>query len=422
MRVLLISANTEVVNMLSLPLGLACVAAAAKAAGHEVKLLDLMFEGGSTPAIRHAVEQFRPEVIGLTVRNIDDQNMQDGSFLLPPLQAVVAECRKACNAPIVLGGAGYSIFPESCLRYLGADCGIQGEGEAVFPALLERLERGASLSDIPGVFLPGRNPSNRSFVRDLDGLPLPESGDWIPALQNIGSIWIPVQTRRGCALDCSYCSTSTIEGRPVRSRSPEQVVRWLTELSRAGYRNFNFVDNTFNIPQAYAEQLCRGIVQAEIGINWWCIIYPNWVDRRLVELMAKAGCRQVSLGFESGSNQVLKRMNKQFQPEQVRAISRLFRAAGIQQQGFLLLGGPGETKNTVEDSLAFADSLGLDNLKISAGIRIYPGTQLARTAVAEQIIQTEDDLLTPRFYVKPELRDWLQARAADYRASRPWVR
>jgi radical SAM superfamily enzyme YgiQ (UPF0313 family) len=208
----------------------------------------------------------------------------------------------------------------------------------------------------------------------------------------------------------------------VRSRSPEKVIRWLTELARAGYRNFNFVDNTFNIPQAYAEQLCRGIVQAAIGINWWCIVYPKWVDERLVEWMAKAGCRQVSLGFESGSNQVLKCMNKQFHPEQVSTISQLFRAAGIQQQGFLLLGGPGETKNTVEESLAFADSLGLDYLKISVGIRIYPGTQLAQTAVAEQFIHAEDDLLTPRFYVTPELRDWLQARVAHYRASRPWVR
>jgi radical SAM superfamily enzyme YgiQ (UPF0313 family) len=421
MKVLLISANTETINMLTLPLGLACVAAATERAGHEVLFLDLMFEGGAQSAIRHAIEEFRPDAIGLTVRNIDDQSMQDGRFLLAPLKAVVTECRDACDAPIVLGGAGYSIFPESCLRYLGADLGVQGEGEAVFPVVLDRLARGASLSDIPGVFLPGRAPFARSFVSDLDSLPLPEAGLWIPSGPDRGDLWIPVQTRRGCPLDCSYCSTAMIEGRAVRRRSPERVTDWITGFSRAGYRNFNFVDNTFNIPQTYAEELCRGIIQAAIDIHWWCIIYPKWVDEQLVELMAKAGCQQVSLGFESGSNEVLKCLNKQFHPEEVRAISELFRNAGIERRGFLLLGGPGETEHTVEESLAFAESLGLDYLKISVGIRIYPGTQLAESAVAEHLIEAGDDLLSPRYFVTPELRDWLPARVAAYRATHPWV-
>jgi radical SAM superfamily enzyme YgiQ (UPF0313 family) len=99
----------------------------------------------------------------------------------------------------------------------------------------------------------------------------------------------------------------------------------------------------------------------------------------------------------------------------------MFREAGIRRTGFLMLGGPGETRETVEESLAFADSLDLDSLKIAVGIRIYPETDLAATAVAEGMIGPEDDLLRPAFYLAPQIQGWLPARIADYKASRSWV-
>jgi len=126
-------------------------------------------------------------------------------------------------------GAGYSIFPESALRYLGADMGIHGEGEAVFPALLHRIAKGVPVSGLPGLDLPGQRPAG-TFARNLDDLPLPEPGLWIPSVSNQGQFWIPVQSRRGCPLDCSFCSTSAIEGRPIRRHSPETVVKWLEQL------------------------------------------------------------------------------------------------------------------------------------------------------------------------------------------------
>ena len=133
MKVLLISANTEKTSIVPLPLGLACVAAACRRAGHEVLLVNLMFEGDTESAIRDSIAAFRPGVIGISVRNIDDQNMACPRFLLPPVREVVAICRTLCRAPIILGGPGYSIFPDSALRYLGADMGIRGEGETAFP-------------------------------------------------------------------------------------------------------------------------------------------------------------------------------------------------------------------------------------------------------------------------------------------------
>ena len=136
--------------MLTWPLGLACVAAATQKAGHEVKLLDLMEANDPNATLAEAIHEFNPDVIGISVRNIDDQSMENTQFLLDDVREAVAVCRSLSKAPIVLGGAGYSIFPESSLEYLGADMGIQGEGEKSFIELTEADRRG------PGLFRRAR--------------------------------------------------------------------------------------------------------------------------------------------------------------------------------------------------------------------------------------------------------------------------
>lgn len=158
-----------------------------------------------------------------------------------------------------------------------------------------------------------------------------------------------------------------------------------------------------------------------LELNLWCIVYPKWIDSELAQLMAQAGCREVSLGFESGSEPMLGSLHKRFTIEEVRTVSKMFADAGIFRRGFLLLGGPGETRETVEDSLRFADSLHLDALKITVGLRIYPQTAIAATAQAEGLIAPDDDLLWPRSYLAPGLADWLSEYVAAYRASRSWV-
>jgi radical SAM superfamily enzyme YgiQ (UPF0313 family) len=386
-----------------------------------VVLLNLMFEGDTDSAIRECIGGFRPGVIGISVRNIDDQNMASPRFLLPRVRDVVAACRRLCGAPIVLGGAGYSIFPERALEYLTADMGIRGEGEAVFPELLERLAHGVEVYGLPGLYLPGRPPAGRTFATNLDDLPLPEPELWIPAISGSRDLWIPVQGKRGCPMGCSFCSTKMIEGTRIRRRSAEAVVTWLEKIASLGIRNFGFVDNTFNIPPSYAKEICRAIIRRGLDIDLWCIVYPKWVDRELVELLAKAGCQEISLGFESGSDCVLKGFHKRFKPEEVRAVARMFGEAGIVRRGFLLMGGPAETRETVEESLSFADSLELDSLKITVGIRIYPGTELAATAIGDGITGVDDDLLQPAFYMAPALKDWLPERVAVYKTARPWV-
>ncbi|MBZ5640963.1 MAG: cobalamin-dependent protein [Acidobacteriia bacterium] len=408
MKVLLISANTERLNMVTIPLGLGLVAAATRAAGHEVAFLDLLRETETRGVVRRALAAFAPGVIGISVRNIDDQCQANPRFLLEPVREVVDECRVGSRAPIVLGGAGYSIFPREALAFLGADYGVAGDGEAAFVALIERLAAGDSPSDLQGVYTASGPPRiSRAQARDLDVLPL-----WDDALAPAANddLWIPVQSRRGCPNDCSYCSTSRVQGRRIRRRSPRRVVETVARLSRTGHRRFYFVDNSFNIPERHALELCAALAALDPPVIWRCILYPERVREALVRAMAAAGCCEVSLGFESGCSRILRELNKRFTPGDVRRTSDLLAAHGIRRFGFLLLGGPGETRESVEESLTFARSLHLDDLRITVGIRIYPGTPLARRAAAEGVIGSEDDLLRPRFYLAPGLEPWIHAR------------
>jgi radical SAM superfamily enzyme YgiQ (UPF0313 family) len=423
MRVLLVSANTERMNLPTMPLGLGYVAAATRRGGHEVAFLDLMVEEDPGTVVGQILERFRPEVIGISVRNIDDQKMEGTRFLLEPVQALIARCRMLTRAPIVLGGAGYSIYPENVLDYLGVELGIQGEGEWAFPRLLDRLSNGDDPSDIPGLYVRGRGlQRKREFTRNLDSLPVADDHLSSPPSEVTEELWLPLQTRRGCPMGCSYCSTATIEGTVTRRRSPALVVQEIERLVARGFSRFHFVDNTFNLPVAYAGDLCQRLRDSGVDITWRCILYPWKVDEELVREMARAGCREVSLGFESGNDEVLRAMNKRFSPDEVRRVAQMLGDYGVRRMGFLLLGGPGETKESVEESLGFAESLRLEAMKVAAGIRIYPYTALARIAVADGTVAPDDNLFLPRFYLVRELREWLPETVKKWLAARPnWM-
>jgi radical SAM superfamily enzyme YgiQ (UPF0313 family) len=423
MRVLLISANTEKINMPTLPMGLGSVATALGAAGHTVRFLDLMGTGDWQSLLGKTLDEAAPEVIGISIRNIDDQVSTSPRFLLAPARAVVTFCRAHVRVPIVLGGAGYSIFPQAVLDYTGADMGIQGDGEAAAVMLLERLESSSPPVDVPGLVVRGKGiQAPPHGIRDLDRLAHPGPQLFDPRFARDPDYFLPIQTRRGCPLNCSYCSTSTIEGRLIRKRSPAAVVDTLRRWRSAGYSRVFFVDNVFNLPVRYAEDLCRHLAAARLDLRWRAILYPGRVTAALVRSMARAGCRDISLGFESGSSQILNRMHKRFSPDDIRLASRLLAEAGIGRMGFLLLGGPGETRHTVLESLAFADRLKLNALKVTIGLRIYPYTELARIAVSEGVIEPRDDLLRPTFYIARGLDAWLRETVSEWVAQRPhWM-
>jgi radical SAM superfamily enzyme YgiQ (UPF0313 family) len=423
MKVLLISANTEKLNMPTLPMGLGFVVAATRRAGADVHFLDLLKADDPRAAVADAIKEFGPEVTGISIRNVDDQTSAAPRFLLDGAKELVAICKRLCAAPVVLGGAGYSLFPEAALDYLEADMGIQGEGEGAFVELLARLARHAPLAGVPGLFLRGKGlQAPRSYQTHLDGWPFPDPDLFDATLFRDPSYFLPFQTRRGCPLKCSYCATAAIEGPRLRKHSPEIVVRELARWHEAGFSRIFFVDNTFNLPSGYALELCRRLSKARLDLTWRCILYPGNVTAELVAAMARAGCSEVSLGFESGNRRVLAGMRKRFDPEDVEHAARLLGDAGIQRMGFLLLGGPDETRASVLESLNWVDSLRLEMVKLTVGIRIYPYTRLAAIAKAEGVIDHKDNLLHPRFYITRGLEDWLRQTVSSMVAGRStWV-
>lgn len=423
MKVLLISANRSEINMRTMPLGLAFVAQALVSRHHTVKMIDCVGVDDIGPYVEEAIKSFQPGVIGISIRNIDDQTMVNTHFLYQADRDIIARVRKVSDRPIILGGAGYSMFPDAILADSDADMGIEGEGEAALCMAVERLERDGPLDTVPGLHIKGRPEGvPRQLIRDTESFPFPDPC-LIVGKTVTPDTWVPVQTRRGCAMACSYCSTASIEGRTLRKRPIASVVEWLGKLVKIGVRQLYFVDNTFNLPRSYALPLCRAIADAGLDIKWRAIIYPWRVDEEFVAAMADAGCFEISLGSESANDEVLRLMRKRFRRDDVARASRLFKQYGIKQMGFLMLGAPGETRQSVKDTLEFAASLQYDALKVTVGIRIYPRTALADEALRQGIIQPGDTLLQPRFYVTPDLDEkWIRETAAKYAADHPnWI-
>lgn len=209
---MLISPNREQLVMPTLPLGLVSVATAAEKAGFKVRLLDLMGRVDARSSIWSELEDFQPRVIGISVRNIDDQAMKETRFLLEQAKEVVTCCREISPLPIVLGGPGYSIYPDAALTYTGADMGIRGEGEAAFPALLSHIAAKDNLTGIPGLHLRDRGlQCERIFACDLDTLSLPDPRLWQSCNLDEQELWIPFQMKRGCP-----SSAATALPRPSR--------------------------------------------------------------------------------------------------------------------------------------------------------------------------------------------------------------
>jgi radical SAM superfamily enzyme YgiQ (UPF0313 family) len=408
-----------------LPLGMAFVARAAEDAGHEVSQINLMTKPEALNALAEHIQKVQPDIIGISVRNIDDQVSSQPRFLLEPVKAIVSTCRQNSEAKIVLGGAGYSIFPRHALAYLGADMGIQGEGERSFVTLLDRLKNYDDLSNIPGLYHVDRSIANPpTAFKKIDHCLFPQPGRHIRTLEHTRDeiIWLPFQTRRGCPLNCSYCSTPSIEGKTIRKRTPGLIIDAMAAYVFAGFDHFFFVDNTFNLPPDYSKDLCDQMLGSGLNITWRGILYPWKVEKELVAKMAESGCVEVSLGLESGSDIMLRKMNKQYRTEDVRRASDLLKTFGIRQMGFLLLGGPGETRQTVLEGLEFADSLVLEMVKVTIGLRIYPNTELAFHARRTGQISPDDNLLFPQFYIENEMEAWIRQTVSAWMKDRPnWI-
>ena len=427
MRVLIISENRCRDNLVPYPLGPAYVAGAARAAGHEVAGLDLMLSSDPAADVERAVRDFDPQVVGLSIRNIDNQDMLVPVFFVEDCVPVVEAVKGATDAPIVAGGSGFSMFPLQCLNYLGLEIGVVGEGEAAFVELLDVLEKGEEVEGLAGLALNRNgvrevNPPVHAF--DLDELAPDRDAFDVTPYRGPGPVGPPMtanlQTRRGCHMRCTYCSTPMIEGRVVRCRSVLSAADELESMdSEFGVRFCYFADSLFNYPGDYAVALLKELASRELKIKWCSTFAPFEVDERLFPLLNPAGCSLLSLGNESGSDPVLSSLKKGFDRDAVVRAAKCFKAEGVHFSCFLMLGGPGETRETVEESVELMDELEPDAVLVTPGIRIYPGCEIETTAVERGTIKPGQDLLRPVFYIEPGLEDWLYGFAKQACAERP---
>lgn len=422
MKVLVISENRCRENLVPWPIGAAYVAASARAHGHEVRGLDLMFSEDAEAEVAAVAREFDPDCVGVSIRNIDNQDMFASESFVSAAGRVISSLRRTTDAPVVLGGAGFTIFPLECLDRFDLELGIVGEGEEAFVSLLGEMEKDPSLdsaiaSGSIGGLAVRKGGLRRVFPTEprprFDAVPAPDRVAFSPARYN----WRPgegppfvanMQSRRGCNMRCIYCSTPTVEGRVVRCRDPLAVAEELESLEKDwGIATVFLADSNFNHPLEYAEGLCREIARKHLSLRWSCIVNPHWFDRALFGLMREAGCFAVSLGNESGSETTLSALRKDFTADDVRACVHAIKEQGMQLSCFLLLGGPGETRGTVEESIALMDELGPDIVRVTVGIRIFPGCEIERAAVEKGMIVEGQDLLRPAFYLEPGTEGWL---------------
>lgn len=411
-RVLLVSTNRERQPYPVVPNGLACVASALDAAGHSVEFVDLCFERDPIAKALSVARRFSPDIVGISVRNIDNSDAIALRHYTPEAKSVFTALRNAApNAKFIAGGAAFGVAPEALFRDFEVDYAIAGDGERASVALVDALMRGGPVPTIAGVArsIDGRvhfSPPDENS--NLDALPSPRLHRWIDLKRyERNGATIPIQTKRGCVYKCVYCTYRNVEGWGYRIRNPELVADEIEELWReAGVRNFDFVDSTFNSPPGHAIGVCEAIIRRNMNVHLDTTNFtPATASDELLSAMRRAGFRTLGITAESASDPVLEKLEKGFTAAKARDVAERVEKAGIRTLWIFLVGGPGETAATVEETLAFAAwrlNRG-DAVYLTVGLRIYPGTTLHRIAIAEGVVQADATLLDPTFYFSPEL-------------------
>ncbi len=367
MRVLLVSANREKLPSPVVPIGPLAVAAALRDR-HDVRLLDLCFEEDPKSATQQAIAQFDPEVVGVGLRNLHTNAYDGMEGLLAEYCELVSWLRGMTNVPIVLGGAAYSLQPETLLERLGADYGVVGEGERAFRDVVDALARGAEPPRItraratpPRLMKKPLTQKDRAWpMSDLDELPLP-ARDLVDVRYYAFDGTDNLQTKRGCAFACAYCDYPDLEGTKVRVRDPSAVADEMVARSRVpGVTHMFFVDSVFNVPRSHAIAVCDEIASRGNPVPWVCYASPVALDDDVVKAMSRAGCQGVEIGSDAGTPRMLARLNKPFTLEQIEAARARFRVHGIHDCHTFVLGAFDETADEVRQTLAFVEHLNPD--------------------------------------------------------------
>jgi radical SAM superfamily enzyme YgiQ (UPF0313 family) len=428
-RVLLVSSNREHAPQPVVPNGVACVASALRSAGYDVRVLDLCFAPDPHHLAREATRTFAPDVIGVSVRNIDNSDLVALRHYTPEAAGLVRTLRESApSATVVAGGAAFGVAPESLFDALGVDYAVAGDGERASVALLDALGSGREPGAIPG--LVSRTAGGADFTPpagdgSVDTLPEPRLHEWldIRRYERHGAT-VPIQTKRGCVYRCVYCTYLNVEGWGYRLRDPDAVAEELAAVRDAtGIRRFEFVDSTFNSPPRHAIAVCEALIRRRLRLQLDTTNFtPAAASTDLLAAMRVAGFRWLGITAESASDRVLERLQKGFDAATVREVAGRVERAGIGVLWIFLVGGPGESPETLDETLRFAAwrlRRG-DAVYLTVGLRIYPGTTLQRIAISEGVIGANDTLLAPRFYFSPHLgMDHTLARLRAFARAHP---
>ncbi|MCW4015249.1 MAG: B12-binding domain-containing radical SAM protein [Candidatus Bathyarchaeota archaeon] len=360
------------------PLGLAMIAAVLEKKGYAVKILDLPALKLSKNSVSSFISVENPDLVGISAMT---PNLTSAINLARQIKEVKPE------VVIVLGGPHATLFPGETLQNVPeVDIVVQGEGEETIVELVKTFERGESVNpQILGIAYRKKkgiqiNPK-RPFISNIDYLPFP-SFNLLPMNKYIlhpphgkRTPAIPIMTSRGCPYRCIYCSKSVF-GRKYRANSPEYIVNEIEYLiEKFNAKEITFYDDVFTLDAKRIHKICDGLDAKGIDIPWTCETRVNLVTRELVERMKKSGCYLIAYGVESGNQTILNNLKKDIMIKQITQAFKMTHETGIQTVAYFMIGSPGETHETIKETIALAKKINPDFAQFSVSTP-FPGTEL----------------------------------------------
>ncbi len=411
MRVLLIATNRHGRYMSRLearplPIGLAYVAGHLDPDRHTTKVLDLMFCDDYLAGVEATVKEFQPDLVGLSIRNLDNGSYLDPQWTLPVAKEVTQRIRTLTRATIICGGPAFSVLPKECFAFVEPDLGIVGDAGETFAELAGRLEASEAYQDLPGLVYRENGGITFNGVRSSSSfMKPPRLEDLDLAKYRQAGFGIGVLTKLG-HYPSAGASAAQEEGAWRVIRPIEDVVEEAREIKeRLGLRKIFFIDSGFNVPLAHAKSFCRALMEADLKLHWNTFFAPHTCDSELIGLMKQAGCALVvmdGLGGDSGAGSAMsEHLNL------LRQVCHLCEDGNLHYTISQRFGEPGETRKSVEEKLVFLRSVTPAVANLRVGVRMLPGSELAAQAKEEGLISDEGDLLRPTFYLAEPVRDWI---------------
>ncbi|MCL0078845.1 B12-binding domain-containing radical SAM protein [Dehalococcoidia bacterium] len=372
---------------MTLPFFLAYATAVLERGGHEVKLIDAIPLAMTEDEFIKQVDSFKPNL--LVVETSTPTYARDTNL--------VKKIRDSLEVRTALCGAHVTALPEEALQNSFIDFVLMGEYEETLLELVSRLDDPRAYPKINGIAFKESgeikiNP-RRPLIKNLDWLPYP-AWDQLPIDKYDDSFTkhkpnFQMLASRGCPFRCTFCLEPYVWfGPSFRAHSPRRVVDEM-EYVMAKYqpKQIYFDDSTFTVGENRILKLCEEIKSRGIDIPWSCLGSVNTVSKRMLIAMKEAGCEGIKLGIESGSNEMLRQMKKPFNTEQVKKAFQWCHEIGIRTHGTIIIGMPGETKQTIRASIDLASKLKLDSIQFSLAIP-FPGTAFFEQAKANNWLTT----------------------------------